>query len=43
MCSSHSIAPILEKYPMNEKSINEAMDKLNDGNVRYRGVFVAEE
>lgn len=38
----HKISPILEKYPMNEKSINEAMDKLNEGNVRYRGVFIPE-
>ncbi|CAK1356685.1 alcohol dehydrogenase [Cercospora beticola] len=38
----HKIEPILEKYPLNEKSINEAMDKLNEGNVRYRGVFVPE-
>lgn len=38
----HKISPIVEKFPMNEKSVNEAMDKLNDGNVRYRGVFVPE-
>lgn len=38
----HKIEPIMEKFPMNEKSINEAMDKLNEGNVRYRGVFVPE-
>lgn len=38
----HKIAPIIEKFPMTEESINEAMDKLNSGNVRYRGVFVAQ-
>lgn len=38
----HKIEPIVEKFPMNEKSINEAMDKLAAGNMRYRGVFVAE-
>lgn len=38
----HKIEPIIEKFPMNEKSINEAMDRLADGNMRYRGVFVAE-
>lgn len=39
----HKIEPIMEKYPMNEKSINDAMDRLNEGNVRYRGVFVPEQ
>ncbi|KXS99284.1 hypothetical protein AC578_6207 [Pseudocercospora eumusae] len=39
----HKIQPIIERFPMNEKSINEAMDKLNEGNIRYRGVFVAEK
>ncbi|KAI5359067.1 putative alcohol dehydrogenase, zinc-type, GroES-like superfamily, NAD(P)-binding domain superfamily [Septoria linicola] len=39
----HKIEPIMEKFPMNEKAINEAMDKLNDGNIRYRGVFVPEQ
>lgn len=38
----HKIEPIIEKFPMNEKSINEAMDKLAAGDMRYRGVFVAE-
>lgn len=38
----HNIAPIIEKFPMNEESINQAMDKLNEGNIRYRGVFVAQ-
>lgn len=36
----HKIEPIIEKFPMNESSINEAMDKLNAGNIRYRGVFI---
>lgn len=38
----HKIVPIIEKFPMTEEAINEAMDKLNSGNVRYRGVFVAQ-
>lgn len=40
--AQHKIVPIIEKFPMNEEAINEAMDKLHDGNVRYRGVFVAQ-
>lgn len=38
----HKIEPIVEKFPMNEKSINDAMDKLAAGDMRYRGVFVAQ-
>lgn len=38
----HKIEPIIEKFPMNEKSITEAMDKLAAGDIRYRGVFIAE-
>lgn len=36
----HNIAPIVEKFPMTEEGINQGLDKLNDGNVHYRGVFV---
>ncbi|CAK4033304.1 alcohol dehydrogenase [Lecanosticta acicola] len=38
----HKIEPIVEKFPMSEEGINEAMDKLNAGNVRYRGVMIAQ-
>jgi D-arabinose 1-dehydrogenase-like Zn-dependent alcohol dehydrogenase len=38
----HKIEPIVEKFPMNEENINKAMDKLNDGDVHYRGVFIPE-
>lgn len=38
----HNISPIVEKSPMTEEGINEAMDKLDQGNVRYRGVFIAQ-
>lgn len=38
----HGIKPVIEKFPMNEESINRAMDKLNDGDVHYRGVFIPE-
>ena len=36
----HGIKPIIEEFPMTEKGIEEAMDKLNSGNMRYRGVFI---
>jgi D-arabinose 1-dehydrogenase-like Zn-dependent alcohol dehydrogenase len=36
----HKIEPIIEKFPMTEESINEAMDKLDHGDVHYRAVFV---
>lgn len=36
----HDIKPVIEKFPMTEEGINEAMDKLNEGKIHYRGVFV---
>lgn len=36
----HNIAPILEKFPMTKEGITEAMDKLNNGGMRYRGVLI---
>lgn len=38
----HNIAPVVEKFPLTEKGITEAMDKLNNGEMRYRGVLVPE-
>lgn len=39
----HGVKPIIEKFPMTEKGIQEALDKLNDGSMRYRGVLVPED
>ncbi|KAK5229410.1 hypothetical protein LTR96_003022 [Exophiala xenobiotica] len=36
--AKHAIKPILEKFPMTKDGITEAMKKLNDGKMRYRGV-----
>ena len=36
----HGIKPILETFPMTEKGIEEAMEKLNNGSMRYRGVLI---
>ncbi|SPN99707.1 probable NADP-dependent alcohol dehydrogenase [Cephalotrichum gorgonifer] len=38
----HKIKPVIEKFPMTEEGIKEAMDKLDSGNVRYRAVLVPE-
>ncbi|KAK5164804.1 uncharacterized protein LTR77_009468 [Saxophila tyrrhenica] len=38
----HKIEPIMEKFPMTEKGIAEAMEKLNNGQMRYRGVLIPE-
>ena len=38
----HNISPIIEKFPMTEKGITEAMEKLGNGSMRYRGVFIPE-
>ena len=36
----HGIAPIIQKFPMTKEGITEAMDQLNNGNMRYRGVLI---
>ncbi|TGO61611.1 hypothetical protein BCON_0026g00550 [Botryotinia convoluta] len=39
--AQHQIKPIIEQFPMTEEGIQEAMKKLEDGKMRYRGVIVA--
>lgn len=36
----HKIVPMIETFPMTTEGITEAMDKLEKGQVRYRGVLV---
>lgn len=38
----HHIQPIIEQFPMTVDGIEEAMKKLQDGMMRYRGVVVAQ-
>jgi len=38
----HSIRPIIEQFPMTVEGITEAMQKLEEGKMRYRGVVVAQ-
>lgn len=38
--SLHGIHPIVQKFPMTKEGITEAMDTLNNGNMRYRGVLI---
>lgn len=35
----HNIKPIIEIFSFSEEGINEAMEKLRQGNMRYRGVL----
>jgi D-arabinose 1-dehydrogenase-like Zn-dependent alcohol dehydrogenase len=37
----HGIKPQIEKFPLTQKGVVEAMQKLRDGKMRYRGVLVA--
>lgn len=39
----HKIEPIVQKFDMTEEGITDAMQKLNDGKVRYRAVLVPKE
>lgn len=36
--AKHQIKPQIEKFPMTQAGITEAMQKLRDGKMRYRGV-----
>ena len=36
----HNIQPVMEKFPMTEKGIEEAMEKLSSGSMKYRGVLI---
>jgi D-arabinose 1-dehydrogenase-like Zn-dependent alcohol dehydrogenase len=38
--AKHGIKPVIEKFPMTQQGITEAMKKLEDGKMRYRGVVV---
>jgi D-arabinose 1-dehydrogenase-like Zn-dependent alcohol dehydrogenase len=36
----HNIKPMLNEFPLTEAGIEEAMDTLNNGKMRYRGVLI---
>ncbi|KAF5627690.1 NADP(H)-dependent alcohol dehydrogenase [Fusarium sp. NRRL 25303] len=38
----HAINPVIETFPFTESGINEAMEKLRQGKMRYRGVLSME-
>lgn len=38
----HQIKPVIEEFPMTVAGITEAMEKLDAGKMRYRGVIVAQ-
>lgn len=38
----HQITPTIEKFPMTTKGITEAVEKLRNGGMRYRGVLIPE-
>jgi len=39
----HGIKPIIEQFPLMVEGITEAMDRLNEGKMRYRAVLVAQQ
>lgn len=41
--AKHKIHPIIEKFEMSEEGVKQALKKLEDGNMRYRGVLVPKE
>ena len=41
--AEHNIKPVIQKFPLTLDGINEAFKTLEDGNMRYRGVLVAQD
>jgi D-arabinose 1-dehydrogenase-like Zn-dependent alcohol dehydrogenase len=39
--AAHGIVPTIEKFPMSEAGLADALEKLNSNKMRYRGVLVA--
>ena len=39
--AEHGVKPILEEFPMSTEGINTALNKLQGGGMRYRGVLKA--
>jgi D-arabinose 1-dehydrogenase-like Zn-dependent alcohol dehydrogenase len=37
--AKHGVKPVLEEFPFNAEGINTAVKKLQDGDMRYRGVL----
>lgn len=40
-CAKKYIRPWIEEFPLNERGLNEAFDRLESGKIRYRAVAVA--
>ncbi|EIW83961.1 GroES-like protein [Coniophora puteana RWD-64-598 SS2] len=38
----HNIKPVMQEFPLNEAGIEEALDRLDKGEVRYRAVLIAQ-
>lgn len=38
--ATHGVKPVIQKFPLTEKGITEAMDTLDQGKMRYRGVLL---
>ncbi|KFZ25496.1 hypothetical protein V502_00020 [Pseudogymnoascus sp. VKM F-4520 (FW-2644)] len=41
--AQHNIKPVIEEFDMTAEGFSQAVDKLNAGTIRYRGVLVAAE
>ena len=39
----HGVRPVVQTYPMTRGGIEEALEALREGKVRYRGVLVAQD
>ena len=41
--AAHGVRPQIEKFPMTQRGVTDAMAKLREGKMRYRGVVVRED
>ena len=39
----HNIKPVIERFPLNKEGIEKAFEHLDHGEMRYRGVLVAQD
>lgn len=39
----HQIKPMINKFPLTQEGITNAMQTLKDGKMRYRGVLIPEQ
>lgn len=42
-CGRNKVFPVVEKFPLTRDGVTEAVEKLQSGKMRYRGVLTNEQ